>query len=47
VAPLLGQLRACGLGEGAIRRVFATFNAAAPVFLELHHPGKDRHDPAR
>jgi coenzyme F420-reducing hydrogenase gamma subunit len=32
VAALATQLRTCGLDEGTIDRVFATFNAAAPEF---------------
>ena len=32
VPALLPQLRACGMTESAIGRVFATFNAAAPGF---------------
>jgi coenzyme F420-reducing hydrogenase gamma subunit len=36
VPALARQLRVCGMGEPAIRRVFATFNAAAPAFAERH-----------
>ena len=34
VPALARQLRICGMDEGAIGRVFATFNAAAPAFAE-------------
>ena len=34
VPALAGWLRACGMSEGAVGRVFATFNAAAPGFAE-------------
>jgi sulfhydrogenase subunit delta len=34
VPALAVQLRACGMSEGAVGRVFATFNAAAPGFAE-------------
>jgi sulfhydrogenase subunit delta len=34
VPALAAQLRACGMSEGAVGRVFATFNAAAPGFAE-------------
>jgi sulfhydrogenase subunit delta len=34
VPALAAQLRACGMSEGAMGRVFATFNAAAPGFAE-------------
>ncbi|HTT53472.1 MAG TPA: oxidoreductase [Streptosporangiaceae bacterium] len=36
VPALARQLRLCGMGDAAIGRVFATFNAAAPAFLEGH-----------
>jgi coenzyme F420-reducing hydrogenase gamma subunit len=29
---LIGQLRACGMSDGAVDKVFATFNVAAPGF---------------
>jgi sulfhydrogenase subunit delta len=35
VPALVGQLRACGMSSGAIGRVFATFNAAAPDFAKV------------
>ena len=41
VPALASQLRACGMSEGALGRVFATFNAAAPAFAELHHSSPD------
>jgi coenzyme F420-reducing hydrogenase gamma subunit len=51
VPALLGQLRTCGMGDDAIGRVFATFNAAAPPFLEQHRgqprAERHRHDPPR
>ena len=34
VPALARQLHACGMTAGAVRRVFATFNAAAPGFAE-------------
>jgi sulfhydrogenase subunit delta len=34
VPALAKQLRICGMDEGAIGRVFATFNAAAPAFVD-------------
>jgi sulfhydrogenase subunit delta len=34
VPTLARQLRICGMDEGAIGRVFATFNAAAPAFAD-------------
>jgi coenzyme F420-reducing hydrogenase gamma subunit len=34
VPALAKQLRICGMDEGAIGRVFATFNAAAPAFAD-------------
>ena len=34
VPALARQLRICGMDEGAIGRVFATFNAAAPAFAD-------------
>jgi sulfhydrogenase subunit delta len=37
VPALVGQLRACGMSEQAVHRVFATFNAAAPAFAEVRH----------
>jgi hypothetical protein len=36
VTALARQLRTCGMGGDAIGRVFATFYAAAPAFLEQH-----------
>ena len=36
VQALTGQLHACGMSRDAIGRVFATFNAAAPMFREVH-----------
>ena len=47
VSALTGRLRQVGLSERDVARVFATFNAAAPVFLELHHPGAAPHGKAR
>jgi len=29
---MIGQLHACGMSPGAVDRVFATFNVAAPGF---------------
>ena len=37
VPALAKQLRICGMDEGAIGRVFATFNAAAPAFADRNH----------
>lgn len=34
VAALADSLRRCGMGDDAISRVFATFNAAAPAFAD-------------
>jgi hypothetical protein len=34
VPALIGQLKACGMSDGAVDRVFATFNVAAPQFAE-------------
>jgi hypothetical protein len=34
VPALARQLRVCGMDEGAIGRVFATFNVAAPAFAD-------------
>jgi len=31
---LIGQLRVCGMSDGAVERVFTTFNVAAPGFAE-------------
>ncbi|MGP7996000.1 MAG: oxidoreductase [Streptosporangiaceae bacterium] len=36
VPALARQLQLCGMDDAAIGRVFATFNAAAPAFLERH-----------
>jgi coenzyme F420-reducing hydrogenase gamma subunit len=35
--PLVRQLRACGMTEDAVDRVFATFNVAAPEFAGRQH----------
>jgi hypothetical protein len=32
VPALIGQLRTCGMTDGDVDRVFATFNVAAPAF---------------
>ena len=42
VIALIPQLRTCGMGSDAIGRVFATYNAAAPAFLEQHQGGQHR-----
>jgi len=31
---LIGQLHRCGMSQGAVDKVFATFNVAAPGFAD-------------
>jgi coenzyme F420-reducing hydrogenase gamma subunit len=38
VPALVGQLRTCGMTNGDVDRVFATFNVAAPAFAERGRP---------
>jgi sulfhydrogenase subunit delta len=42
VPALIGQLRICGMSDGAVDRVFATFNVAAPLFAERGTPDDPR-----
>jgi sulfhydrogenase subunit delta len=42
VPALIGQLRTCGMSDGAVDRVFATFNVAAPAFAERRSPDEPR-----
>jgi sulfhydrogenase subunit delta len=42
VPALISQLRTCGMSDGAVDRVFATFNVAAPAFAERSRPDDPR-----